>query len=96
MVCAPVRRDNPRALARELSLKLGDYLSVQAHKPCSISHIHENASGIYELNQKFLDGTGIARLPDVNFRLNTIVRNQQIFLKQSNVEVPFYDKTLIL
>ena len=24
--------DNP-------SLKLGDYLSVQAHKPCSISHI---------------------------------------------------------
>ena len=30
MVCAPVRRDNPRALAR-------DYLSVQAHKPCSIS-----------------------------------------------------------
>ena len=28
MVCAPVR-----------SLKLGDYLSVQAHKPCSISHL---------------------------------------------------------
>ena len=32
MVCAPVRRDNPRDLAR-------DYLSVQAHKPCSISHL---------------------------------------------------------
>ena len=30
MVCAPVRRDNPRALARGLS-------TVQAHKPCSIS-----------------------------------------------------------
>ena len=29
MVCAPVR-----------SLKLGDYLSVQAHKPCSISHLY--------------------------------------------------------
>ena len=29
MVCAPVRRDNPRALARGL-------LTVQAHKPCSI------------------------------------------------------------
>ena len=30
MGCAPVRRDNPRALARGLS-------TVQAHKPCSIS-----------------------------------------------------------
>ena len=30
MVCAPVRRDNPRALAMGLS-------TVQAHKPCSIS-----------------------------------------------------------
>ena len=32
MVCAPVRSIIP-------SLKLGDYLSVQAHNPCSISHI---------------------------------------------------------
>ena len=32
MVCAPVRRDNPRALARGLS-------TVQAHKPCSISSV---------------------------------------------------------
>ena len=32
MVCAPVRSIIP-------SLKLGDYLSVQAHKPCSISHV---------------------------------------------------------
>ena len=30
MVCAPVRRDNPQALARGLS-------TIQAHKPCSIS-----------------------------------------------------------
>ena len=30
MICVPVRRDNPRALARGLS-------TVQAHKPCSIS-----------------------------------------------------------
>ena len=29
--------DNSRAKAGEL--KLGDYLSVQAHKPCSISHL---------------------------------------------------------
>ena len=32
MVCEPVRSIIP-------SLKLGDYLSVQAHKPCSISHL---------------------------------------------------------
>ena len=32
MICAPVRSIIP-------SLKLGDYLSVQAHKPCSISHL---------------------------------------------------------
>ena len=34
MVCAPVRSIIP-------SLKLGDYLSVQAHKPCSISDFSE-------------------------------------------------------
>ena len=33
MVCAPVRSIIP-------SLKLGDYLSVQAHRPCSISHVN--------------------------------------------------------
>ena len=32
MVCAPVRSIIP-------SLKLGDYLSVQAHKSCSTSHL---------------------------------------------------------
>ena len=32
MVCAPVRSIIP-------SLKLGDYISVQGHKPCSISHM---------------------------------------------------------
>ena len=32
MVCAPVRSIIPE-------LKLGDYLSVQAHNPCSISHL---------------------------------------------------------
>ena len=36
MVCAPVRSIIPE-------LKLRDYLYVQAHKPCSISHLfHEN------------------------------------------------------
>ena len=33
MVCAPVRSIIPE-------LKLGDYLSVQAHKTCSISHLY--------------------------------------------------------
>ena len=33
MVCVPVRSIIPSLF------KLGDYLSVQAHKPCSISHI---------------------------------------------------------
>ena len=32
MVCASVRSIIPE-------LKFGDYLSVQAHKPCSISHL---------------------------------------------------------
>ena len=35
MVCAPVRRDNPRALARGLS-------TVQAHKSCSISLVPQD------------------------------------------------------
>ena len=46
MVCAPVRLIIPSLkLGNYLSVqahkpcsKLGDYLSVQAHKPCSISH----------------------------------------------------------
>ena len=33
MVCVPERSIIP-------SLKLGDYLSVQAHKPCYISHLN--------------------------------------------------------
>ena len=40
MVCAPVR-------SIITSLQLGDYLSVQAHKPCSISHV-ETHSIIYQ------------------------------------------------
>ena len=35
MVCAPVRSIIP-------SLKLDDYLSIQAHKSCSISHLDSN------------------------------------------------------
>ena len=38
MVCVPVRSIIPL-------LKLGDYLSVQAHKPCSIPHIMYDTMG---------------------------------------------------
>ena len=44
MDCAPVRSIIP-------SLKLGDYLSVQAHKPCSISHLEPK---IMDETQKFV------------------------------------------
>ena len=44
MVCAPVRSIIP-------SLKLGDYLSIQAHKPCSISH-KENHAALKHVKKK--------------------------------------------
>ena len=40
MVCAPVRRDNPRALARGLS-------TVQAHKPVHLFELCNTASSIH-------------------------------------------------
>ena len=46
MVCAPVRSIIP-------SLKLGDYLSVQAHNPCSISHL----SNIHLLSGALIDAS---------------------------------------
>ena len=59
MVCAPVRSIIP-------SLKLGDYLSVQAHKPCSISHISALKNTKLTINTKSdaddlitRDGSGI-------------------------------------
>ena len=41
MVCVPVRRDNPRAKAWFVRMygEIIPELSVQAYKPCSISHI---------------------------------------------------------
>ena len=45
MVCAPVRSIIP-------SLKLGDYLSIQAHKLCSISHL-ENEDVFISVNTIF-------------------------------------------
>ena len=46
MVCAPVRSIIP-------SLKLGDYLSVQAHKPCSISHLFSETEVLIRLPDGF-------------------------------------------
>ena len=40
MVCAPVRSIIP-------SVNLGDYLSVQAQKPCSISHLFFNVKFVF-------------------------------------------------
>ena len=44
MVRAPVRSIIPSLKLG--SLKLGDYLSVQAHKPCSISHLNRDLAAI--------------------------------------------------
>ena len=54
MVCAPVLSIIP-------SLKLGDYLSVQAHKPCSISHLYiTNAKQYhYRLGRGGVSGPGV-------------------------------------
>ena len=64
IVCAPVRSIIPE-------LKLGDYLSVQAHKPCSISHLNLHYKNIHRFYSKmtgtscqsisryFCTGTGI-------------------------------------
>ena len=49
MVCAPVRSIIP-------SLKLEDYLSVQAHKPGSISHLTLNFIRVF----KFVLGTTVS------------------------------------
>ena len=49
MVCAPVRPIIP-------SLKLGDYFSVQAYKPCAISHLNNKFNVLwlyYYLSRSF-------------------------------------------
>ena len=58
MVCAPVRSIIP-------SLKLGDYLSVQAHKPCSISHLSYtlNILSPKSLICKYADKISISTIP---------------------------------
>ena len=70
MVCAPVR-------SIIHSLKLGDYLSVQAHKPCSISHLFAQK----EID--FLSSTVMfrARL----FKTNDVVSKRDV--KISNVNI---------
>ena len=59
MVCAPVRRDYPRALARGLSI-------VQAHKPCSFS-LFTIISGVD------LAHYGVSRAKDCNYHFNVIL-----------------------
>ena len=45
MVCAPVPSIIP-------SLKLGNYLSVQAHKPCCISQLFISKESVYILERE--------------------------------------------
>ena len=75
MVCAPVRSIIP-------SLKLGDYLSVQAHKPCSISHVF-----IYF---QIIDGTcsfGEEKVGKPIFSIFLlIICNKSIRLSQTNLD----------
>ena len=54
MVCAPVR-------SIIHSLKLGDYLSVQAHKPCSISHLFAQKKIDIFLTQRLCSGPGCSK-----------------------------------
>ena len=52
MFCAPVRSIIPL-------LKLGDYLSVKAHKPCSISHLEASVAQYFKRRNTDLPVPGI-------------------------------------
>ena len=80
MVCAPVRSIIP-------SLKLGDYLSVQAHKPCSISHVCEEqteksvtrehcSASLGKLRDAVTDFSGIPSYPRKKFTHKTPLRRE--------------------
>ena len=64
MVYAPVRSIIP-------SLRLGDYLSVQAHKPCAISHLRY---------------VSIRRQCHSCNKYSFITEKQELFLKKDTVE----------
>ena len=49
MVCAPLRRDNPRALALARGLS-----TVQAHRPCSISLVPQEPVYTLHITEYFV------------------------------------------
>ena len=61
MVCAPVRPIIP-------SLKLGEDLSVQAHKPCSIYHVDD---GYMVYGTVIIAGSTYQRYRDWSFNENS-------------------------
>ena len=67
MVCAPVR-------SIISSLKLGDYLSVQAHKPCSISHLRTSVV----VHFSNIDTWSVQKLTSVNFEAVIVHRSQSV------------------
>ena len=68
MDCAPVRSIIP-------SLKLGDYLSVQAHNPCSISHLYLEDSNWIRFQGKEL----------LHFHFAATVNRVQLFKERTSL-----------
>ena len=91
MVCAPVR-------SIIHSLKLGDYLSVQAHKPCSIFHLFAQKE-IDFLSSKVMFRARLFKTNDVVSKRdvkisNVNISNMPIFFVEKNVEAFAVQKLL--
>ena len=78
MVCAPVR-------SIIHLLKLGDYLSVQAHKPCSISHLFAQKK-IDFLSSKVMFRPGCSKLTTSLVNETLIYQICQYFLLKKKCE----------
>ena len=67
-------------------LKLGDYLSVQAHKPCSISNNAEKeAVGWYPQYFCWLQGTLQRHITSSEAKLNAAPRHDQQALNEMHL-----------
>ena len=92
MVCAPVR-------SIIHLLKLGDYLSVQAHKPCSISHLFAQKK-IDFLSSKVMFRPGCSKLTtslvNETLKFQTLISQmcQYFLLKKKNVKAFAVQKLL--
>ena len=91
MVCAPVR-------SIIHLLKLGDYLSVQAHKPCSISHLFAQKK-IDFLSSRVMFRPGCSKLTtslvNETLKFQTFISQRcQYFLLKKNVKAFAVQKLL--